>query len=145
MVQDRTILKSITVPGYSFTRSFFHAIFLIFSLILGLFSIRCQSSLLIPIKKSQDEHLIQASNWSGNSAWRVGSPHRGQESFSWRIEVVTVLSLVWGTTFVPPEPWCAFTPGSLLISCAVTCASVYLVVPALGFPFSLIFFNSFPC
>ena len=39
----------------------FLAIFLIFSLILGLFSILCHSSLLIPIKKPHDEHLIQAS------------------------------------------------------------------------------------
>ena len=45
----------------SFTRPFFMAIFFIFSPRLGLLSIRCHSSLLIPIKKPQSGHFVQAS------------------------------------------------------------------------------------
>ena len=44
-----------------FTIPFSIAIFLIFLFKLGLFSIRCHSSLLIPMKKPHDEHLTHAS------------------------------------------------------------------------------------
>jgi len=69
------------VQGQGFRSSFFSAIFLIFCSKLGLFFIRCQSALLIPIKKPQDEHFIQASYWSGNSARRVGFPHWGADKY----------------------------------------------------------------